>query len=523
MKRILVLQSEGTIKEGRKLSSLFLLFFLLLSSISSAADDQTQKAVRRSSPETGSSAGYQKRVALVIGNSDYKVGPLMNPAHDAEDISTVLKTLGFDVQTKINVNQREMEEALNTFVQQIQGGDVALFYFSGHGAQVRGENYLIPLGDPIESETDVRYKTLNAGLVLGKMEESRNRANIVILDACRNNPFKGLFRSPSMGLTKMEAPKGTFIAYATSPDSVAADGTGRNSPYTKHLIEALRMKDIPIEQAFKLVARAVNRETGGQQTPWISSSLLDDFYCNPSSASPQQELVLPTPEPPKPSSPPDYKEMARFTRIMDTVKKNFVREVTDKSLVEGAISGMLSARRLDASILPKEMASSADGPPTPASSPDYRELARFREVADYIYSNHGGGAGFNKLIDDAVSGMLKSLDPHSSFLDEQTYKNLQVETKGEFAGVGIEIRVENGELTVVQPIAGSPADVAGLLPADKILKIDGETTKDISLSKATQLLRGPKGSGVTITIMREGLQGLKDYRIYRDTVRTQSY
>jgi TPR repeat protein len=267
-----------------------------------AAAEETSKAVRRGSPEAGSAIRDQRRVALVIGNGSYGVGPLRNPAHDAEDLSSVLQTLGFAVQTKINVNLREMEEAINRFVREIQNGDVALFYFSGHGVQVKGENYLIPLGDSITSEADVRYKTVNIGLVLGKMEESRNRANIVILDACRNNPFKGLFRSPSMGLSKMDAPIGTFIAYATSPDSVAADGTGRNSPYTRHLIEALKVKDIPIELAFKRVARAVYRETGGQQTPWISSSLLDDFYCNPSSPTRPQEASLPPSTSPVPVS-----------------------------------------------------------------------------------------------------------------------------------------------------------------------------------------------------------------------------
>jgi TPR repeat protein len=270
----------------------------LFDSFSQAADDQASKAVRRSSSESGLPVKDQKRVALVIGNSNYQVGPLRNPVNDAQDISGVLRTLGFTVQTKTNVNHLEMEEAVNRFVQEIQNGDVALFYFSGHGIQVKGENYLIPLGGSVASETDVRFKTLNAGLVLGKMEESRNRTNIVILDACRNNPFKGLFRSPSTGLSKMDAPKGTFIAYATSPDSVAADGTERNSPYTKHLIEALKMRDIPIELAFKQVARAVNKETGGQQTPWISSSLLDDFYCNPSSStSPQVASLSPSTSP----------------------------------------------------------------------------------------------------------------------------------------------------------------------------------------------------------------------------------
>ena len=149
-------------------ASLLCFSLILFSSLSQAADDQASKAVRRSSSESGAAIKDQKRVALVIGNSDYKVGPLQNPAHDAEDISGVLRTLGFAVQTKINANQPEMEEAVDRFVQEIQNGDVALFYFSGHGIQVKGENYLIPLGDSIKSETDVRYKTVNAGLILGK-------------------------------------------------------------------------------------------------------------------------------------------------------------------------------------------------------------------------------------------------------------------------------------------------------------------------------------------------------------------
>ena len=192
--------SYGT---GWKFRFIALILICLLSSLSLAADEETPKAVRRASPE-GVSINHQKRIALVIGNGDYKAGSLRNPVHDAEDISGVLRTLEFAVQTKTNVNQREMEEAVNKFVQEIQNGDVALFYFSGHGVQVKGDNYLIPLGDPIASEPDVRYKTVNAGLILAKMEDSRNRTNIVILDACRNNPFKGLFRSPSMGLSKMD-------------------------------------------------------------------------------------------------------------------------------------------------------------------------------------------------------------------------------------------------------------------------------------------------------------------------------
>jgi uncharacterized caspase-like protein len=228
-------------------ASVVLVLMWSLNSLGPAAEEAT-KAVRRASPEGSSVQNKEKRIALVIGNSEYKVGPLRNPAHDAEDVSDSLQTLGFVVRTKINVNLQEMEESVNKFIREIQDGDVALFYLSGHGVQVRGENYLIPVGASVESETDVRYKTLNVGVVLGKMEESRNRANIVILDACRNNPFKGLFRSPSLGLSKMDAPTGTFIAYATSPDSVAADGSDRNSPYTSIFSKLSRQKMSPLSR-----------------------------------------------------------------------------------------------------------------------------------------------------------------------------------------------------------------------------------------------------------------------------------
>ncbi len=273
-------------------------FIFCFNSLSLAADDEVSKAVRRASPQSESVPKIQKRIALVIGNNDYADARLRNPAHDAQDISDVLRALGFAVQTKTNVNQREMEDAVKEFVRGIQDGDVGLFYFSGHGVQVSGENYLIPVGISIETETDVRYKAVNAGFIMGKMEESRNRTNIFILDACRNNPFRGL-RSMSKGLTMMDAPVGTFVAYATAPGSVAADGAGRNSPYAKHLVGALKLKGITIEQAFKQVLREVRKETEGKQIPWTASSLHDDFYFNPSDNwSPERTpSVLPSPEP----------------------------------------------------------------------------------------------------------------------------------------------------------------------------------------------------------------------------------
>ena len=206
-----------------------LMIICLLSSLSLAADRETPKAVRRASPEGVSVPQDQKRIALVIGNNEYKEDRLRNPAHDAEDIAKVLRELGFTVHTKINANPQEMEEAVREFVREIQNGDVALFYFSGHGVQLQEENYLIPVGVSIESATALKHRAISAGYILGEMDESRNRTNIFILDACRNNPFKG-FKSLSKGLAGMDAPKGTFIAYATAPRSVAADGTGPEQP-----------------------------------------------------------------------------------------------------------------------------------------------------------------------------------------------------------------------------------------------------------------------------------------------------
>ena len=214
-----------------------------------------------------------------------------------------------------------MDEAVKEFIQKIQNGDVALFYFSGHGAQVKGENYLLPVGGSIESESDVYYDAVSVGRILAKLEESRNKINIVILDACRNNPFKG-FRSMSKGLSPMDAPVGTFIAYATAPGSVAADGTDRNSPYAKYLMQALKSKGVPIEQVFKQVLREVTRETEGKQVPWIASSLREDFWFNPS-----QEASVPAPEPPKTTASPSSEPAPDYKAQLEREKQESEQEI----------------------------------------------------------------------------------------------------------------------------------------------------------------------------------------------------
>ncbi|MDA3791614.1 MAG: SUMF1/EgtB/PvdO family nonheme iron enzyme [Desulfobacula sp.] len=219
------------------------------------------------------------RVALVLGNGAYATAPLKNPVNDARDMAAVLKESGFKVILKINASRREMKTAVRTFGKQLrQNGGIGLFYYAGHGLQLNNRNYLVSIGSVIESEGDVEFEAVDAGLILNKMEDAGNDLNIVILDACRNNPFARSFRSSKSGLVQMDAPKGSIIAYATSPGELAADGEGRNGIYTKHLIKNIRNPKLTIEQVFKNVRVAVVTETSNKQVPWESSSLMGTFY-----------------------------------------------------------------------------------------------------------------------------------------------------------------------------------------------------------------------------------------------------
>ncbi|HAA04391.1 MAG TPA: hypothetical protein DCE18_13690, partial [Syntrophobacteraceae bacterium] len=219
-----------------------------------------------------------QRTALVIGNSAYDATPLRNPVNDARSISSALRDLGFDVVEKENLTQKDMKREIQAFGAKLQKGGVGLFYFAGHGMQVNGRNYLIPVGARIEHEKQVEYEAVDMGAVLSEMDYARNPMNIVILDACRDNPFARSFRSSAQGLAAVNAPGGTLIAYATAPGSVASDGPGENGIYTGELIQTLRTPGLRIEDVFKQVRSVVRQVTDGKQIPWESSSLEGDFY-----------------------------------------------------------------------------------------------------------------------------------------------------------------------------------------------------------------------------------------------------
>ncbi|MDF1548761.1 MAG: caspase family protein [Bacteroidales bacterium] len=226
------------------------------------------------------SSTNQKRYALVIGNSDYISAPLKNPVNDAKDVAAELKNLGFDVMVYTDVKQNEMKEYIRSFGNKLNANKgVGLFFYAGHGMQVNGENYLIPVNAKIEKEQDVELESVNLKRLMGEMEYAQNELNIVILDACRNNPFARSFRSGgNQGLASTLAPTGTFIAYATAPGNVASDGSGKNGLYTEQLLQALKKPGLRIEDVFKEVRKNVYEKSQKKQVPWENSSIFGDFY-----------------------------------------------------------------------------------------------------------------------------------------------------------------------------------------------------------------------------------------------------
>jgi hypothetical protein len=225
-------------------------------------------------------APQENRTALVIGNGAYLESKLRNPVNDAQRITTELKQAGFNVITLTDVNLEGMKEAIRQFGDELRSKPgVGLFYYAGHGLQNDGINYLVPTDANIQRQYDIEDECMRADRVLRMMELYGNPMNIVILDACRNNPFFSKFRSLEKGLAQPEtAPTGSIIAFATAPGKTASDGDGENGLYTEELIKAIRIPGIKIEEIFKRVRIGVQEKTGGLQSPWENSSLVGDFY-----------------------------------------------------------------------------------------------------------------------------------------------------------------------------------------------------------------------------------------------------
>jgi hypothetical protein len=225
------------------------------------------------------------RVALLIGNNAYPTAPLRNAVNDSRDLGEVLRELGFKTIVKENTSRAQMIAALQEFGKALEGADAALFFYAGHAMQFKDRNYLIPIDAVMGSEEDVTFFSVDVSQVLDRMERARTRFNFVILDACRDNPFRDTFKVSAAGLAQMSGPSGSLIAYATAPGATAADGFGRNGVYTGQILQNIKVPDMPVEVLFRKVREGVERETKRLQTPWELSSIKGDFVFNASGRS----------------------------------------------------------------------------------------------------------------------------------------------------------------------------------------------------------------------------------------------
>jgi uncharacterized caspase-like protein len=276
-----------------------------------------------------SPAAAEKRVALVVGNSSYKdVSPLPNPVNDANDIASALKASGFDVVLGIDVDKRDFDSRIRSFTQLLETADVAVFFYAGHGLQVSGRNYLIPVDAKLQTERELDFDAVNLDFILKQMELGRgDKTNIVFLDACRDNPFsKNLARSMGTrsgsigkGLAQVDTGVGTFIAYSTQPGNVAVDGTGRNSPFTAALAKYMRASDHNLTSVMIDVRKDVLAATGGKQVPWDHSALTGEFYFKQEAAAGNRSAAAPSEDP---------EVQQRLRSLEDQVKKKSDAEQT---------------------------------------------------------------------------------------------------------------------------------------------------------------------------------------------------
>lgn len=269
-------------------------------------------------------AATGQRVALVVGNAAYADKPLRNPVNDAELMQRTLQGLGFEVSLVRNADRRAFLAGLRDFEAKARNADVALFYFAGHGTQVGGNNYLLPLQAQIRSESDVPDEAVDASSVLRRIEDAKARIGLVILDACRDNPYTGSSRSGSRGLGRMSVPTGSIVAYATAPGSTADDGSGHNGLYTEQLARHLAAPGLDLREVFDRTASEVERLTGGKQKPREDVGLRGRFVLNATQAGQGSQLASVPPLPtgvsvqPPPQPDPDQ-EAWELAKRRDTV------------------------------------------------------------------------------------------------------------------------------------------------------------------------------------------------------------
>ena len=304
----------------------------------------------------GAPAFAGARVALVIGNSAYRSVPqLANPANDANLMARTLRGLGFELVgggAQLDLDKPHFDAALQAFSNEVQGADVGLFYYAGHGLQVSGRNFLVPVDARPTKEADVYLQAVDTSIVLSQMEGAGTKLNIVLLDACRNNPFSvSGMRSAGGGLAQMQAPEGTLISYATQPGNVALDGAKGDSPYTIAVAETISRPGLGLFDAFNQIGLTVKRATGGAQQPWLASSPIEGgfyFAGAPEAAAPQVATAAPIPvvaAPTPTATAPIHAAAPTFEATLTGASARAADQSAKAPMQTAALDGQLAAKQ----------------------------------------------------------------------------------------------------------------------------------------------------------------------------------
>jgi len=360
----------------------------------------------------------EKRVALVIGNSDYTVGRLANPSNDAHLIAKTLRSLDFEVLEHTDLNQQAMKKAIVTFGERLDraGEDaVGLFFYAGHGIQANGQNFLVPLGVELNRESHLKVYAVEANWFLAQMEEAGNAMNLVILDACRNNPFtRSWKRASTGGLARMEAPRGTLIAYATRPGDVAADGKGNNSPYTAALSKSMVKPGLSLSDMFIEVRNTVMVETDEDQIPWEEGGLTSRFYFKGGPITVAQPTPASQPQQATPT-------MSDVSVAWQTIQNSTNPEEIEAFILAFRSSPFAGMARAKLKALAKKQQVATVVPPTKNPKPNkpiQEERCRNRGNLDAIYCDNNGD-----LVADTPTDPSKWLNPDTLVFSYTPVKN----------------------------------------------------------------------------------------------------
>lgn len=361
---------------------------------------------------SGVAARAEHRVALIIGESRYvHVPPLNNTTNDARLVASSLKKLGFELvggAAQVDLDKTGIERAIRDFRNKLSPTTVGLFYYAGHGLQIQGVNYLVPVGANPTTAADADFELVDANVVLRQMADAGSSLNIVILDACRNNPFGGTgMRAAGGGLAQMKAPKGTLISYATQPGNVAGDGpAGGDSPYTQALVGAIEKRGEDLFQVFNEVGLAVDHATNGAQQPWVSSSPLEGafYFAAPPEVAPPAPAPAPAPAAapaPPPARDPKEIELTFWDSVKGSSDAAMFRAYLEK-YPNGEFAPLARARVASLTTLPLQTAPSRASPPPRAGGFD----GTWTGVASCGPSRLDGAVAFSNLAFTISGGKI---------------------------------------------------------------------------------------------------------------------